>query len=191
MSRSDSRSAGLRRRHSRTVPASIVAVVLLAVGVLAVVAAVSRFSTGRWASQVSGPASGVAGLTWGSVAVLVASGVAVVLGLVLLSAGIKPGAYTSTRLDTSRGAGVVAERDFVISNRALARLAAGRADLVDGVEKVSASVSGSRIHLDVVTASEQRDRVRSKVVALVTEAVSAASVSPQPRVTATVRTKEL
>ncbi|GAB2577615.1 DUF6286 domain-containing protein [Microlunatus antarcticus] len=191
MSRSDSRSAGLRRRHSRTVPASIVAVVLLAVGVLAVVAAVSRLSSGRWAGQVSGPASAVAGLTWGSAAVLVASGVAVVLGLVLLVAGIKPGAYTSTRLDTSRGAGVVAERDFVISNRALARLAAGRADLVDGVEKVSASVSGSRIHLDVVTASEQRDRVRSKVVALVTEAVSAASVSPQPRVTATVRTKEL
>lgn len=191
MSRSDSRSAGLRRRHSRTVPASVVAVVLLAVGVLAVVAAVSRLVTGRWASQVSGAASGVSGLTWGSGAVIGASVVAVLLGLVLLVAGLKPGAFTSTRLDTSRGAGVVAERDYVISNRSLARLAAGRADLVDGVERVSASVSGRRVHLDVVTASEQRDRVRSRVVALVTEALAGATVAPAPRVTATVRTKEL
>ena len=110
----------------------------------------------------------------------------------LLVAGLKPGAFTSTRLDTQPGAGVVAERDFVISNRALARLAAGRADLVDGVDKVSASVSG--------TPGPPRRRHRPPSSAtgsargsspLVTDALAAAGVPPQPRVTATVRTKEI
>lgn len=191
MSRTDSRPGRLRRRPSRTVPASVVAVLLLALGALTAVAAISRLATGRWATQVTGPASAVGGLTWGSAAMLAAAGVAVLLGLVLVVAGLKPGSYTSSRLDTTRGAGVVAERDFVISHRSLARLAASRADLVDGVDKVSASASGRRVHLDVTTGSEQRDQVRSRVVALVTEALASAGVAPQPRVTATVRTKEL
>ena len=191
MSRSDARSSSLRRRPSRTVPASVVAVVLLALGVLAAVAAIARLVQGSWASQVTGPASAVAGLTWGSTAVIAASAVVAVLGVVLVVAGVKPGAHTSTRLDTSRGLGVVAEREYVISNRSLARLAAARADLVNGVDDVSASVSSRRVHLDVTTTSEQRDHIRARVVAAVTEGLTAAAVQPQPRVTAAVRTKEI
>ena len=171
-------------------PASIVAVVLLAVGVLAVVAAVSRLVNGSWPTQVSSAASGVAGLTWGSGAIIAAAVVLAVLGLVLIIASLKPGGLKSAPLQ-SAGAGVVAEREYVISTRAIAKLAVARADDVDGVDKVSASASGRKVQVDVTTSSEQRDGVRSRVVALVTEALAAATVSPQPRVTATVRTKEL
>lgn len=187
----DHRAAQLRQRPTRTVPALVASVLLLALGVLAAVTAVVRLVTGSWPSQVTGPASSVAGLTWGSAAVITAAVVAVVLGLVLLVAGLKPGAYTSTRLDSSRGAGVVAERDYVLSNRALARLVVARADRVNGVERVSASASSRRVHLDVSTTSEQRDQIRDRVVASVTEVLAAAGVQPQPRVTAAVRTKEI
>lgn len=190
MSRSDARSTPLRQRHSRVVPATITAVILLAIGVLAAVAAISRLATGTWASQVSTPAGAVGGLTWGSAAVIATTAVVLVLGLVLLIAGIKPGAFTSTRLDSSTP-GAAGERDFVISTRAMARLAAARADTVDGVEKVSVSASGRKVHLRVDTTSEQRDEIRQRVVSSVTDTLTSAGIQPPPRVSAAVRTKEI
>ena len=48
MSRTDARSTSLRRRPARTVPATIAAVVLLALGVGLVWAAVQRLAQGSW-----------------------------------------------------------------------------------------------------------------------------------------------
>lgn len=190
MSRSDARSRRLRHRPSRTVPASIVAVVLLALGVLGAVAAISRLVTGAWDSLVTGPARSVAGLTLGSSAVLAAAVVVAVLGLVLLVAGLKPGAYRSAQLRGPSGQGIE-QTDYVISNGAIARLAAGRADLVDGVEKVSASADGRRVRLAVTTTSEHTDQIRDRVVASVTEGLTATGLDPAPRVSATIRQKDL
>ena len=187
---SASRSPSLRRRPSRVVPASIVAVVLLAVGVLAVVAAVSRLVNGTWPSQVTSAASAVAGLTWGSGAIIAAAAVLAVLGLVLVVASIKPGGLKSAAL-RSDGAGVVAEREYVISTRAIAKLAVARADDVDGVDKVSASASGRKVQVAVTTSSEQRDAVRSQVTNAVTEALTGAGIVPPPRVSVAVRTREI
>lgn len=190
MSRSDARSTSLRRRPSRIVPASITAVVLLAVGVMAAVAAISRLATGTWPSPVTRPAGAVGGSEWGSAAAVTTAVVVLVIGLVLLVAGLKPGAFTSARLD-SPDSGVAVEHDFVISTRAVARLAASRAHSVDGVEKVSVSASGRQVHLRVDTTSEQRDDVRQRVVAGVTDTLTATGVQPPPRVLAVVRTKEI
>ncbi len=114
--------------------------------------------------------------------------VLVVLGLVLLIAGVKLGAFGSAELAAPAG-GQVGETDYVISTRAMAHLAAAQADTVDGVDKVSASASGRRVHVSVTTTSEQADQIRDRVQAGVTERLSAAGVAPAPRVTATVRTK--
>lgn len=187
---SDARSTPLRKRHSRVVPATITAVIVLGIGVIAAVAAIAHLATGAWASQVGDPAGTVGGLTWGSAAVITTAAVVLVLGLVLLISGIKPGAFTSARLDSS-AQGAVAERDFVISTRALARLAAARADAVDGVEKVSATATGRKVHLRVDTTSEQREDIRQRVVTIVTETFAAAGVQPPPQVSAAVRTKEI
>jgi len=190
MSRTNARSRRLRRRPSRTVPATIVAVVLLALGVLTAVAAISRLVTGAWPSQVTGPASTATALTWASTAVLTAAVVAVVLGLVLLVAGLKPGGYRSVHL-RGPGGDQVDQTDYVISNHAVARLAAGQADLVDGVDKVSASVDGRKVRLRLTTSSEQTAEIRDRVVRRVTENLTAAGLDPAPRVSATVRTKDL
>jgi hypothetical protein len=190
MSRTDARSRRLRRRPSRTVPASIVAVVLLALGVLTAIVAIARLVTGAWDSRVTGPAGAVAGQTWGSSAVLTAAVVALVLGLVLLVAGLKPGAYRSAQLRGPSGQGID-QTDYVISNGSIARLAAGRADQVDGVDKVSASADGRRVQLHITTSSEQTAQIRDRVVQGVTESLATAGLDPAPRVTATVHQKDL
>jgi hypothetical protein len=183
-------SPQLRRRPSRTVPASIVAVLLLAIGVLAVVAGVARLANGSWPTQVTGPASAVAGLTWGSAAIIAASAVLAVLGLVLVVAALKPGARKAAPLEAG-GAGVASNREFVISTRAIAKLAVARADGVDGVDKVSASASDKRVHVDVTTSSQQRDVVRNQVAGAVSETLAAAGITPRPRVSVAVRTREV
>lgn len=190
MSRTDARSRRLRRRPSRTVPATVVAVLLLALGVLTAIATISRLATGSWPTQVTGPASAVGALTWASSALLTAAVVAVVLGLVLLVAGLKPGAYRSTVLRGPSG-DPVEQTDYVISNAAVARLAAGRADLVDGVDKVSASADGRRVRLRLTTSSSQTTEIRDRVVRGVTESLTATGLDPAPRVSATVTTKDL
>ncbi|HEY5821281.1 MAG TPA: DUF6286 domain-containing protein [Propionibacteriaceae bacterium] len=190
MSRSDARSRNLRRRPSRTVPATIVAIVLLALGALTAIAAIVRLVDGSWPTQVTGAAGTVSSATLGSAVVIASGAVLALLGLILLIAGLKRGAFKTAQLAVPAG-GAIAETDYVISTRAMARLAAGRADTLDGVDKVSASASGRRVHVQVATTSEQtyeiRERVRQGVVKTLTEA----GVHPAPRVTAAVRTKDI
>ncbi len=71
MSRTDARSTSLRRRPARTVPATITAVVLLALGVGLVWAAVQRLARGSWPGFADQTASWLAALTWGNVWVLI------------------------------------------------------------------------------------------------------------------------
>jgi len=188
MSRNNARSRRLRRRPSRVVPATIVAVVLLAIGSLTAVAAIARLVNGAWATQVTRPARSVSALTWGSSATIVTGAVLALIGLVLLVAGLKLGAFRTARLAAPAG-GEVGQTDYVISTRGLAHLAAAQADDVDGVDRVSASASGRKVHVAVTTASEQADRIRERVQAGVAGRLTAAGVSPAPKVTATVRTK--
>lgn len=165
------------------------AVVLLAVGALVAVVAIARLVNRTWPSPVITAASGVKVLTWGSAAIITAAAVTALIGLVLLIAGLKLGAFRTARLQPASDNGGTADTDFVISTRAMARLAAARADLVDGVDKVSASASGRRVRLRAATTSEQSEEIRSRISEGVTETLSAAGVQPMPRVTATVRTK--
>lgn len=189
MSRSNARSRRLRHRPSRVVPASIVAVVLLAVGVLAAIAAITRLVNGTWPVAVTSAAAGVAGLTWGSAVAIAAGAVVAVVGLVLMIAGLKPGTFRTARLEPSSNASAAAETDFVISTRAIARLSATRADLVDGVDKVSVSATGRRVNIEAATTSEQADQIRVRIIDGVTQTLTAAGLHPVPTVTARARMK--
>ena len=100
MSRTDARSTALRRRPARTVPATITAVVLLALGVGLVWAAVQRLVQGSWPTFADQTGAWVAALSWGTVWVLVISIAVAVLGLILLVAAIKPGPPTAMVVDS-------------------------------------------------------------------------------------------
>ena len=114
--------------NPRTTLADIAAV-LTALGVLTVIAAVSRLVTGTWPTQATTVAGAVAGLTLGSTAVVAATAVAIVVGLVLLVAGVKPGGFRSAQLRGPEGE-AVEQTDYVITNSAIARLAAAGAAAV-------------------------------------------------------------
>jgi cytoskeletal protein RodZ len=191
MSRSDAHSSRLRRRRSRTVPASIVAVVLLAAGVLAVVAAVAAIAAGAWPSQVQSAADVVASWRWNSPEVLTAGIVVAVLGVVLVLAAVLPGPWNAAALSAPQQAQAEVV-DVVISNRGLARLALSSAEIVDGVDRVSASAAGHRVRVSVVTSSrDQAQLVRDRVQQVVTDRLRAVGVTPVPRVSTTVSTKEI
>lgn len=189
MSRHSARSRQLRRRPSRTVPATVVALVILALGVLTAIASTSRLVSGSWPATVSSAAAAVAPLAWASTAVLASGAVVALLGLVLLVAGVKLGSSRTATLTAGGVGDAVGGTEFVISTRSLARMAAARADQVDGVDKVSASASARRVELQVTTTSEHVDEIRRQVTEGVTERLAATGVQPVPRVRATVRTK--
>lgn len=188
MSRANARSRRLRRRPSRTIPAAIVAVVLLVIGSLVAIAAITRLSDGTWPSPVAKSANSVTTLTWDSPATLIGAGLLVVLGLILMTAGLKRGGLRTARL-AAPTPDTVETTDFVISTRAMAHLAAADAERIDGVDKVSASASGRRVRVKVTTTSERTDEIRSRVTQRVTDTFTTARLDPVPRVTATVRTK--
>lgn len=191
MSRSDARSSTLRRRRSRTVPASLVAVALIAVGTLAVVAAVSTIAGGAWPAQVTSAGTAAGTWSWGSPQVLAIGAGAALIGLLLILAALLPGPWNAAPLASPAQARADAT-DIVISNRGLARLALSAADTVDGVDRVSASAVGQRIRVSVITSSrEQAQLVRDRVQQVVTERVRAAGVAPEPRISTTVTTKEI
>ena len=197
MSRSDARSNKLRRRPARTIPASIVSVVVLAVGVGLVWITVLRLLNGRWPRFLGAVNEWLATLRWGSTVTVAISLAAVAVGLILLFCAWKPGQPNAIVLHVDRsgdvdGSGDVAgSTEFVMTRRSVARLAAGHADLVDGVDSVSATVRSRRITLSVKSQSEQRSQLADMVTDRVGEALQGVGLQPMPKITTTVHTQRL
>ncbi|SDS92467.1 hypothetical protein SAMN04488543_2653 [Friedmanniella luteola] len=182
-------TVALRRRPSRTVPASIVAAVLLAVGAAAVWLAVEALVGGGWSCLGRGVGRALGGQTWGSTTLLTTAGGLVVLGLVLLVAALTPGRPTTVRLAAPRGPVGPARTEFAITRRALGRLVGTAADEVDGVDRVSATARGRTVDVVVTTPSEQTADVAAAVRRRVDRALTDAGVQPTPAARVRVRTR--
>jgi len=194
VSRTDARSNKLRRRPTRTTPASIVSVVVLAVGVGLIWITVLRLLNGRWPRFLSGVHEWLATLTWGSTITVAISLAAVAVGLILLFCAWKPGqpnAIVLHVLHVDRSGDVAGSTEFVMTRRSVARLAAGHAELVDGVDSVSATVRSRRITLSVKSQSAQRSQLAGMVTARVREALQGVRLQPMPKITTTVHTQRL
>jgi Family of unknown function (DUF6286) len=192
VSRSDARSNKLRRRPARTTPASIVSVVVLAVGVGLVWITVLRLLNGRWPRFLGGAVNEwLATLTWGSTITVAISLAAVAVGLILLFCAWKPGQPNAIVLHVDGSGDVAGSTEFVITRRSVARLAAGHADLVDGVDSVSATVRSRRITLSVKSQSAQRSQLAGMVTDRVREALQGVGLQPMPKITTTVHTQRL
>ena len=191
MSRTDARSNKLRRRPTRTTPASIVSVVVLAVGVGLVWITVLRLLNGRWPRFLGAVNEWLATLRWGSTITIAISLAAVAVGLILLFCAWKPGQPNAIVLHVDRSGDVAGSTEFVMTRRSVARLAAGHADLVDGVDSVSATVTSRRITLSVKSQSEQRSQIADLVTNRVREALQGVGLQPMPKITTTVQTQRL
>ncbi len=191
MSRSDAKSSSLRRRPSRTVPATIAAVVITGLGVAGVWASVERLSTGRWPSWVGATHKWFGSQAWSDPVVIVMAAVVALIGLLLLLLALKPGMPNAYEIggadveDPQRG-----DTDFVMTRKSVAKLARAHAATVPGVDSVSASATSRRVTLTVKTLSEQGQAIEERVTTQVTEALTAAGLSPRPTVTTTAQTTQ-
>lgn len=198
MSRTDARSHRLRRRPSRIVPATIVSLVVLALGVGLVWITVLHLLNGSWPSFLSSFNSWATTLTWGSPTAIAISLATIGVGLILLVAAWTPGRPKSMTLhvdpsasDSSDPSGQIGSTEYVMSRHAVAKLAAAQADQVDGVDSVSAVVTGRRVDLSVRSASEQRGELQDVITDRVRTALQGAGLQPMPTVTTTVNTRQL
>lgn len=191
MSRSDAKSSSLRRLPSRTVPATIAAIVMIGLGVAGVWASVERLTSGRWPGWVGSTHKWFGSQAWGDTVVIAIAAVVALVGLLLLVVALKPGMPNAYEIegadlgDTRRG-----DTDFVMTRKSVAKLARAHAATVPGVDSVSASATSRRVTLTVKTLSEQGQAVEERVTSQVTDALTAAGLSPRPTVTTTVRTTQ-
>lgn len=191
MSRTDARSSSLRRRPSRTLPAVIVAVMLLAAGVTLVWATVDRLANGRWPAWVGASHQWAAAQTWGSPSTITISVLVALLGLLLLVVALTPGQLTGYRIEPAETADRTSpsNTEVAMSRRAVAELATAQANLVDGVDAASAVATGRAVKLRVNTPSAHRPDVERAVTERVRSALSAAGLAPMPTVTASVQSR--
>ncbi|GAB3765503.1 DUF6286 domain-containing protein [Microlunatus parietis] len=178
----------LRRRPNRTVPAGMTALGLTALGGLVVFGGAVRLATGAWPAPVDSIFALLAATPWGSAGWLVISAAVALVGLIMIIAAVKPGRLNAARLAVPEQAGGP-ELEVVISRRGIARLAAARAELVDGVDSVRARADARSVRLSIGTATEHRAELRAAVTDAVRQALTRAGVTPVPRVSATVTTR--
>lgn len=192
MSRTDARSSSLRRRPSRSAPATFTAAVLTAAGVAGTWAAVARLSGRTWPGWVGAVHRWGLTTTWDSAVVITASVVVALVGLLLLSLAVRPGMPNAYEIEVGAdpAAGSVPTSEFVMTRRSVATVSSAAAGQVSGVDSVRAVVSARRVSLTVDTRSAQAEEIGSAVTARVMQALGGIRLSPSPNVTTTVRTRK-
>lgn len=194
----------LRRRPGRSVPATITAVLLLALGVGLVWAALVRLLEGSWPEFITAPLNWLGQTPWDSTGGWTVAVVLLLVGLILLLCGIIPGDFRSLPLHTKPadmpgmpGAGdsggvpsVRGSETVVMTSRAVARLAAATCDHIDGVRSASATASPRRVHVQVTTALHGTGDLQHWVMDGVRSRLAASGLDPVPEVTASIRTRD-
>ncbi|WP_066302192.1 DUF6286 domain-containing protein [Arthrobacter luteolus] len=196
MSRPGAPPVALRQRPSRSVPATICAAVLLALGIVLVWVALVRLTSGSWPEAFIAPFTWVAGVSWNDPAVWTIGAAVAAAGLILLLAGILPGRFRDlgVRLpaadEADSEAAVEGDASVVMSSRAVAQLAAATCEHIDGVSSASATATDREVRVSVNTALHDTrdlhrwvgDGVRSRLVA--------SGLDPAPRVKVFIRSRD-
>ncbi|GAB3526711.1 DUF6286 domain-containing protein [Arthrobacter monumenti] len=184
-----SRSKSLRRRPSRALAASIVAIVLLAVGAAAASVSIVRLSTGNWPGYLSPATQWLTSLSWNSIGLWATAIVLAVIGVILLLSALIPGKFNGIRLQSGHE-----DRDtsteVLLSNRALTRLATAHADRMDGVTSSRATSKGKRVRLRVTSPLRQPGDLRRRVADSVSERLQSTAPVTNPKIGVNVRSTE-
>lgn len=177
------RTPALRRRPARVIPSILVCLaILLPVGYL-VWASVIRFSQGTWPGPVATGAPAVLETPLSHPGVLIASIIAVVVGIVLILCALIPGGYRSNRLHIDEDL-YSGPQESVLTHHGLANIVRTRTSRLDGVETVSAEVTDRRAALNVRTPLHEAGEVTERVRAVAEDAVGRIPFHRPPSVTA-------
>lgn len=182
-----STSQSLHRRSSRSLPATLTALVLLAVSVAGAWIGITRITTGSWPGFLGAAREGLAPLAWNSPQVVAAAIILSALGLILLLAGILPGQRGTIRLvepENRRGG----TSEAVVTLRGLSRIAAAHIDRTDGVDRSSVSTTATRMDVEVRTPLHDAGDLADRLKASLGTKMQELGVTPQPVITVRVRT---
>lgn len=174
------------RRPRRTVPATIVAFVLLVACVLVAVSCIQMLVGSQPLLPFASLANFGRGLHWRDTTVLVAGGVAAALGIVLLYCALLPGKPTVLPLRE--------DEDSVrsgVASHGLWQAFGGAAAAADGVTDARVRPRGTRrIVVRVGTRQDQPDSVREQVRDTLTRYVDRLALAGRPALHVHVRTRE-
>ena len=195
MSRNDGRSTRLRRRPSRTIPALVAGILLLAISVGLVWVSIARLIDGTWSTLLASPRDWLTSLSWDSPSIWAIAIVAVVVGVILLLCALIPGAFSALTVRSGAAAGgsdsdaQAQERETVMTRRAVAHVVRAQCVQIDGVSGVSATASNKHVHLSVKTSLRETSDLRSRVIEEVRDRLTTIGLDPVPRISATIETQ--
>lgn len=170
----------MKRRTRRSLAASLTALVLLAVCALVAVAAIQRLIGEQSWLDYYAVASALHTVRWTAPVVVATSGAVAILGLILLLAGLLPGAVRVLPLSGTPDSGV---------SRTGYRGALRSAVLaVDGVATAKVSGGAGRVTVRAATARSRPDGLGDAVRAAVEERLNALTLARRPAVKVKIRT---
>jgi len=183
----------LRRRPLRATPSIVVALVILAVGILLTIAGIQKLSTGQWWPQLTDAANSASSAAWNSSwgwGVAIASAV---LGVILLLCAIIPGGFNAAMLGrqpepTSGARGPI---DAVVDNRGLATLASAAAAQVDGVAGVKSTATPKKVTVQITTPLRSTEALVGQVQQAVENRLASAELETFPKVRVTAQSKDV
>lgn len=176
------RSQALRRRSSRSVPATITAIILLALGVTGAWIGISRLITGTWPSFLAPIRQFLAELSWSSPALWAAATLLTLLGLIMVLAALLPGKHTAVRLTNPDGADD-RSAETAMTRRGLAKLASTHLDQADGVDSASVKATARKVTATVRTPLHNAPELSGKLTKSLDRKFAQIGLDPAPRVT--------
>jgi hypothetical protein len=181
----------MTRRPRRTLPAFLVALVLLALGALAATSAIQTLLGQTPVVSLDAVPSALSGVAWQSPIVLIVAGVAALVGLVLLLAAILPG--PSHVLPLSSGPATTGDADqwgpwsgggveaAGWHRNDLAQRLRRRAQTVEGVTGATAKVRGRRAKVVAKTHRGSTDELRQAVESVLSTDLDSLGFARRPR----------
>lgn len=176
------RSQALRRRSSRSLPATITAVVLLALGVAGAWIGISRLITGSWPTFLAPIRQSLSELSWSSPALWATAIILTLLGLIMVLAALLPGKHTAVRLTNPDGTDP-RSAETVMSRRGLAKLASTHLDQADGVDSASVKATARKVTATVRTPLHNAPELSGKLKNSLDRKFAQIGIDPAPRVT--------
>ncbi|MGY4720233.1 DUF6286 domain-containing protein [Naumannella huperziae] len=180
------RSSMIRHAQRRT-PAIIVAVLLAGLGFVAAWAGIEASITRNLPSWLAWLPQRLQDTSWFSPSIIVASVLAVLLGLLLIVLAVKPGATSALAVRPPQDPEAIASSDVALARSALARISGARAAQIDGVDGVSVSAGARSVRLSVKTAAADPTAVRTAVTEQVQERLDGIGFVRTPKVSTTAR----
>lgn len=172
------------RRPRRSVPATLVALVVLAAAALVATATIQHLLGHTPVVSVDTVAGAVVGRSWDDSVVTAAGAASAVLGLVLLAAALLPGTPTVIPLSGAGG-----RTDAGMYRRTLRKDLTTTAAAADGVSSAALKVGRRRITGTVRSPAKDTDGVGEQVRSLLAERLADIAPARHPRVRIKVTTE--